>query len=170
MSDQLATYRGKRPSVANRIRKGEKVLQHALESNTKRFQNYKAMPGNENATVASAINGGNPYGNVLGHAMNALTSFTGEDETSCTDSSANTPRNIFAEMKDNCIFFKNQKVLLKNAYGNLIACAQRFKTILILNVHTCLSKRELSLKVFARVVNEKETTNKKNEHNQRYLN
>ena len=120
MSDQLATYRGNRPSVANRIRKGEKVLQHALESNTKRFKNYKALPGNENATVASAINGGNPYGNVLGHAMNALTSFTGEDETPVFRSmGANTPKNIFAEMKDNCIFFKTPESLIKE-------CIQEF--------------------------------------------
>ena len=126
MSNQLATYRGNRPSVANRIRKGEKVLEHALESNTKRFKNYKALPGNENATVASAINGGNPYGNVLGHVMNALTSFTGEDETpvyrSMGANTANTPKNIFAKIKDNCIFFETPESLIEE-------CIQEFNCL-----------------------------------------
>ena len=128
MSDQLAIYRGNRPSVANRIRKGEKVLQHALESNTKRFKNYKALPGNENATVASAINGGNPYGNVLGHAMNALTSFTGEDETpvyrsiAANTNTSNTNTHIFAKIKHNCIFFNTPESLIQD-------CIQEFNCL-----------------------------------------
>ena len=110
----------RRPSVATRIQKGKQVLEDALDLNTKIFNAYKTSPGNENATVASSINGGNPYGNVLGHVLNALALFTGEDEApvyrSFNDSNASanganganggSENCIFAKMKSNCIFYQ----------------------------------------------------------------
>ena len=138
MSNQLVTRRAstrrpgvatrppERSSVTSRIQKGQRVLEHALESNAKAFKEYRALPGNENAIVASALNGGNPYGNTLGHAMNAFTPFTGENEApvyrSMSDPNANTPNNIFATIKDNCIFFGKPESLIKE-------CIQEFNNL-----------------------------------------
>ena len=59
---------------------GAAALDKAERKNREVFEAYKKLPGNENATGASSLNGGNKYGNTYGHALNFFATYSGKEE------------------------------------------------------------------------------------------